>query len=275
MAEEIIDRIEYLQREYGANCFQFLDEDFFISKKRLLQFLDLIEEKGLKFLWRPWTRSDRFNDNYIDHKLAKRLERNGMVVAVMGGECGSQRILDSLNKKITVQDTINAVNILKNTNIIPRVSFMVGLPQETRADILNTYRLALYLRKIDKRVDLQIYSFRMYPGSPIYNEAKERFNLREPSSLEEWAQEDYIKNYGYLSYDKYVWIKDRDEFERMRYFCDRFILGTTDDIRLSRRIIYAPFRLMAILRFEIGWFSFCFDIFTFKLLVTLLKKLKR
>ena len=183
-----------------------------------------------------------------------------MVVAVMAAECGSQQMLDYIDKDISTVDTVNAVKILKNTNISPRLSFMVGLPGESKKDILDTYRFALYLKNIDNRADLQIYSFRLYPGSPLYNHAKEKFKVEEPSSLEEWADEDYINNYGYLSYYSNKWIVNLNEFERMRYFCDNFILGTTGNMGLLKRVVYTLFRSLAILRFKFGWFSFCFDI---------------
>ncbi|MFA5316761.1 MAG: cobalamin-dependent protein, partial [Dehalococcoidales bacterium] len=64
-AEDIVDRIEYLQKEYGANFFQLLDEDFFINKKRTMDFIELVEKRGLKFYFRPWMRVSYFRDSYI------------------------------------------------------------------------------------------------------------------------------------------------------------------------------------------------------------------
>jgi len=263
-AEEIIARVEYLQKKYNANFFEFLDEDFFISRKRILKLLDLIEDKNLKFKWRAWVRVDRFNKNYITPTLAKRLEKNGLTIAVMGGECGTQRMLDDIQKDIKVEDILRATATLNKTKIIPRMSFMVGLPGERNSEIIKTYNLAIALRKINKNVDLQIYSFRLYPGSQIYEVAKQKYCVYEPTELESWVNEDFSSNYGYLSYEKTGGIENITEFKKMRKLCDYFILGSYNEkgVKRFRKI----FRKITELRFKHSFFDLCFSALAMDLL---------
>lgn len=72
-ALSIVNEIEKLQNEYDVNTFLFLDEDFFINKKRLFEFIALVEERGLKFNWRMWCRVDHFKEDYINDELLSKL----------------------------------------------------------------------------------------------------------------------------------------------------------------------------------------------------------
>lgn len=221
-AEEIVRRIEYLQNTYNARSFWFLDEDFFLNKNRLFRFLDLVEEKKLKFYWRANLRTDYFNDKYINIDLARRLGKNGLTIAVMGAESGSQNILDYISKGITVEDIIRSAETLSKTKIIAKYSFMAGLPGETREDIRKTYKLALKIGTIKKNSDLAVSPFKLYPGSPIYDQAIKDYGIYEPASLEEWTKVDYSEAYGYTTYKENSWIPDKKEFSRLRFIHDRF-----------------------------------------------------
>ena len=74
-AGEIVERIKFLQKDYGADFIHPMDENFFINKRRALEFLDLLEKENINIKWRPQLRADYFNDSYINLDVAKRLER--------------------------------------------------------------------------------------------------------------------------------------------------------------------------------------------------------
>jgi len=191
-AESIINEIKRLKRDYDANSFLFLDEDFFINKKRVLKFLSLIEKEDLHFNWRMWCRVDHFRTNYIDQDLIKRLAAIGNGSLVMGGESANQEILDYLKKGTTSQQIIRSLQVISETSIFPRYSFMVGLENETIDQIKNTYNFCLTLKKINPLTDIAgPFVFRLYAGSPIFNRLVAKYNLKLPKTLELWAE--YIK----------------------------------------------------------------------------------
>ncbi len=222
-AEQIVDRIEFLQKEYGANFFQFLDEDFLISKKRTLEFLDLVEKRNLKFYYRAWFRVDQFRDTYVDLKLAKRLEKSGLLVGVMGAESGSSDVLNLLNKDINPGQIIRAAETLKQTNIIPRFSFMVGIPGETKKDLLLTKSITEKLRAMNPRADVPVINFRPYPGSEIYNNLYENKMVKEPQSLQEWSEMDYEKGHGWLSVKDSPWVTEKKLCIKMDTHMPRYL----------------------------------------------------
>ncbi|MFH0771924.1 MAG: radical SAM protein [Candidatus Omnitrophota bacterium] len=218
-AAEIVDRIKLLRRDYGADFIQPMDENFFINRKRTFEFLDLLEKENLRIKWRPQTRADYFNDNYLNLEVARRLDRCGMVVAAMGVESASQRILDKLNKQLRVEQIIKAAEILSKTNIVPKMNFMTGLPGETEDDIKKTYRLAVRLRKMIGKSCVTISPFRPYPGSPLYDQIVREYGYSPPSTLEDWArlsQSEFAEGVGYESFERYKWIKNPGKLKAMQ-----------------------------------------------------------
>jgi len=219
-APEIIERIKLLQKNYGANFIHTMDENFFISKKRTFEFLDLLEKENISIKWRPQIRPDYFNDNYINLEVARRLERSGMIVAAMGVESASQSMLDKLQKNMQVEQIIKTAEILSKTNIVPKMNFMVGLPGESQADIQKTYRLAVKIRKLVKKSCVSIAPFKPYPGSQLYDEVVNNYQYQPPQSLKDWAalsEKEFTESAGYESFKNYQWIENPKKLLKTEY----------------------------------------------------------
>jgi len=217
-ASEIVDRIEFLQDQYGANFIWAMDEDFLTNKRRILQFVDLVERRKLKFYFRAWLRVDHFRDGYIDVELANRLYNVGLIIAVMGAESGSQRILNYLNKGITPEQIRRASATLAQTRIVPRYSFMVGFPDETEQDLAETREMARRLRDDNPKSDVQILNYCPFPGSPMYDQIRRDYSLREPESLYAWSRLAESKGYArYFPIEESTWISNPDQVKDLVY----------------------------------------------------------
>lgn len=203
-AEDIIAQIKRLQADYGANAFVFFDEDFLINKNRFLRFLELIEQEDLRFKWRIWARVSYFKDGYLDKDLIERLERAGLRSFVMGGESGSQDMLDLMQKGIRVSEILRSARMLRGTQITPRYSFMVGYDQEKREDTRKTYRLCAELQEINPKVDIAgPFIFRCYPGSAVFDKLARGHDLRVPKKLEDWSSA--LSPEGFLKVESLPW----------------------------------------------------------------------
>ena len=200
-ADSIISEIKHLINEYGANTFIFMDEDFFINKRRAKEFLSLVEKENMHFNWRMWCRVDHINDNFVNRDVLQRLSRIGHGSLVMGAESANQDILDNLKKGITPDQILRSLHMTtgNDMNIIPRYSFMVGLEDETMTQIKRTYNFCLKMKDI--RSDVNIagpYAFRLYPGSPIYDRLVERYEIKMPQNLEKWKE--FLESSKYNTY---------------------------------------------------------------------------
>ena len=250
-AKSIVSEIMRLQEEYDANTFIFMDEDFFINKRRAFEFFDLVEEKGLHFNWRMWCRVDHFNDNYINRELLRRIDNIGYGSLVMGGESGNQAILDKLKKQTTPKQILNSLQSLERTKISPRYSFMIGLEDETLDQMRDTLDLCFKMKNIRPDVDIAPFIFRLYPGSPIYNRLVERHNIKLPRDLESWSK--FLKESD--SYTEMPWTPKvfQDNIKHIE-FCMNFAMTPQRRVRGVKNVLRAI--LAKICRFRLKSFLF-------------------
>lgn len=270
-AESIVEEIKRLQEKYGANTFLFLDEDFFINKRRTLEFVSIVEEEKLHFNWRVWCRVDHFMENYINPELLKRLCNIGYGSMVMGGESANQEILDYLNKGITLDQIINSLKLLTGTTIFPRYSFMVGLENETMEQIRNTYNLCLKMKKINPVVDIGgPFIFRLYPGSPIYNRLVANYNLNMPDSLESWVE--YLEKAD--TYTEMQWTpKEFQEKTKLLTFYSAYAFTSYSEVvRNPKKILHLLFGPSARLRLKYFFFEYPFEYWMRIALRTIMKR---
>ncbi|MEI8171898.1 MAG: TIGR03960 family B12-binding radical SAM protein [Deltaproteobacteria bacterium] len=78
----------------------------------------------------------------LDGKMALLLQETGIQTVALAPEAGSQRLRNVINKGITEEQVLNAVESLIEHGIVRiRLYFMVGLPTETEDDIEAIIRL--------------------------------------------------------------------------------------------------------------------------------------
>ena len=100
------------------------------------------------------------------------MKKAGCWILFLGIESGSQKILDAIGKRITIEQAKEAVKIIKDAGIQVLGSFIIGFIQDTKETIKETIKFA-------KSLNLDYAEFSIltpYPGTPIY-EYVEKNNL--------------------------------------------------------------------------------------------------
>lgn len=265
-ARTIVEEIKRLKGKYGANTFLFLDEDFFISKKRLFEFLSICEDEDLHFNFRTWCRVDHFKDSYLNKDTLKRMSRIGHVSIAMGGESANREILLDLQKGITPEEIINSLKIItaSGKNIFPRYSFMVGMENESLEQIKNTYRFCLSMKELNPSVDIAgPFIFRLYPGSPIFDRIVRNYKIKLPETPAAWAN--YISCMG--SYDEMPWTPEF--FQKNKHLIEfyanyAFYVLTGDASWDIKRLVKKVLIVLSRLRIKHFFFSFPYEYEIFK-----------
>lgn len=162
-AEHIVAEVEECINKYGIKEIEFYDETFTVNKKKMGRFLDLVEEKGLKFFWSVRTRVD-----CVDKDLLLRMAKNGCIRINFGIESGDEDVLKAINRNMSIDTIKEAVKWSKAAGIMTFGFFMVGLPQDTKESIERTLKLMLEL-DLDF---MQLNKFTMLPHSKIYEDYK-------------------------------------------------------------------------------------------------------
>jgi len=84
---------------------------------------------------------------------------------VIGGQSGSQRLLDATHRGHGVEDVVRAVEVATGAGFRPDVDLLLGLPGETAEDRALTVQLAERLAGLGAR--LHSHAFMPLPGTPL------------------------------------------------------------------------------------------------------------
>lgn len=131
-AKNIVDELEYLNKQLGFSMFKFVDDSFFGSgkdwKKRAIKIADEIITRKLSIRFRISTRV-----NNVDRQVFSKLKQAGLYSVSVGVESGVQRALNTFRKGTTVAQNRTALHILNDLGIITLMGF-IGFDPYTSLD---------------------------------------------------------------------------------------------------------------------------------------------
>ncbi len=211
-AESIIEDIKFYKNKYNfITGIALRDENFFGNKKRLLNFLDLIEKENINVKWVASMTGVYVNDTYINSDLLKRLKKCGAVRLGVGVESGSPKILKLLKKETNTEQVIKVAKLADIEKIYIFGSFIACMPGETKDDFQLTVNLILRLMNETKYfMHIGPQCFRPYPGSELYKTCLAA-GLKEPKSLEDWGEFDKIfSHFTKIDFSNMPWVKKED-----------------------------------------------------------------
>jgi len=175
--QNVADEIEHIVKEYGIKGVYFFDDTFTFYKKRTMEICDEIIERNLGLTWFCESRVDS-----VDEELFRKMKQAGCKIIAFGLESGSQKMLDIMKKKISVPQSINAIQLCNKVGIKTKSFFMYGLPGELPEDIESTWRLLYGLNS-----DIKVTGIcKIRPGTELEAMAKEESVLPKGFS---WAKE--------------------------------------------------------------------------------------
>ncbi len=157
-----------------------IDENFFIGLQRPKAFADLLLQNKINIRWHAMARADYFRDTNVD--FWKLMKKSGCRIILVGGESGSQRVLDSMKKNYRVDDIINCTEQLNKADIQGSFSFISGIPGEEREDIEKTISL---IDKLKNKSSNAIFLFIPFPNTDYYHELKKK--IKFPENLRGWG----------------------------------------------------------------------------------------
>jgi anaerobic magnesium-protoporphyrin IX monomethyl ester cyclase len=141
--DSIIEELKYLIREYGIRKFSIIDDNFTFNNDFALGLCERIKSENLDISW------DCGNGVRLDSmtpELVRAMEAAGCYSVSLGIESGSQRILNLLRKRLTLETIREKVALIKSNSKIRMTGFhLIGYLGETVAEIKQTIRLACEL----------------------------------------------------------------------------------------------------------------------------------
>ncbi len=188
-AEKVANDVIKLKREYGVDSIEFHDNNFFTSRKRVVDFSKLILNEGIR--WWGEGRIDTI-DKYSDEDL-ELMKAAGCEMIFFGAETGSDEVLKQMDKggTQTAAQIKSFAARLKGVGIIPEYSFVLGMPGESpekvMAQIEDDIRFIKEIKKLNSETEIIIYLYSPVPteGSELYDKIREA-GFEFPETLEDW-----------------------------------------------------------------------------------------
>jgi radical SAM superfamily enzyme YgiQ (UPF0313 family) len=170
--EEILSTVSTFGIKQGGGI-SFSDDAFTMDRECVIRLCHLIRQSMrlvkqatgfLPLWWRCTTRAD-----LVDAELIKEMCYAGCRSIQYGVEAGSQKILDSIGKRITLDQIRRAVDLTLNSGIDAQCSFMFPHPEDTVQTVREQIRFMQELNEIGANASLGMTT--PLPGTYLYENA--------------------------------------------------------------------------------------------------------
>jgi radical SAM superfamily enzyme YgiQ (UPF0313 family) len=178
-AENVLEEIDHLVKDYGVKEIIFLDDNLLLDRKRTEKILNGIIDRKYDLHWKA-TNVPTFS---LDEDLLKLMKKSGCYQITLPIESGNAYVLKNIiHKPLDLDKAIEVIKIAKKLDFEIACLFVIGLPGETWDQILDTVNFA---EKID--VDWVVFSIATpLPKTELYDIAKERGYLEPGFNFSEF-----------------------------------------------------------------------------------------
>jgi radical SAM superfamily enzyme YgiQ (UPF0313 family) len=211
-AERVVSEVVALVRTLRLDLVDIIDDNYLVEPRRGVEIAQGFLKAGERFEWCIQTTA-----NFLLRLSAgdlRLLRQSGLSRVFIGAESGSDDVLRSVNKvRFQGRGVLHRVaQALYEAGITCTFSLIFGLPGESREDRRHTLRMLREIKSRFPTTEFHSNIYTPYPGAPNFRQAVE-MGLREPATLEEWAE-------FYPKFQRLPWIDDKthQRIQRMREF---------------------------------------------------------
>ncbi|PKN01207.1 MAG: hypothetical protein CVU77_06370 [Elusimicrobia bacterium HGW-Elusimicrobia-1] len=166
--QSVIEHIEYLLKNRDIGLINFYGENFGSDKKAAGIIVDYLKNRRVN-----WSLGGARVD-IIDEDVIKKWKDAGCVSISLGIESCSQKMLDVMEKRTTVEKNLNAINLCFRHGILTTMLLLIGMPGETEETIAETIGNLAKVIPDDTNMpyEICINYFQAVPGTPGYEYAR-------------------------------------------------------------------------------------------------------
>jgi len=170
----VVDELEWLLNRYQPDMAWMADDVFTIHHGWLRAYASEMKRRGLRIPFECISRADRLNAQVMD-----TLAELGCFRIWIGSESGSQRVLDAMERGVTVEQVRGAVALAKSRGIRAGMFLMWGYEGEDLEDIEATVE---HVKHSEPDVFLTTISYPI-KGTPYFDQVASRVVSSTP-----WAE---------------------------------------------------------------------------------------
>ena len=161
----VADELEWLIDRYRPQMAWMADDVFTIHHGWLFQYARELKAREIKLPFECISRADRLNAQVVD-----TLAEMGCFRVWIGSESGSQRILDAMERGVTVEQVQSAVAMCRSAGIQTGMFLMWGYEGEELSDIEATVE---HVKKTNPDIFFTTVSYPI-KGTPYFTEVADR-----------------------------------------------------------------------------------------------------
>jgi len=197
--ENVFTEIKLLKERYNIDHIWFCDDIFGLKPGWVIEFAKLIQQENINIRFKIQSRADLL----IDADTIDALAAAGCENVWIGAESGSQKILDAMDKGISIQQIRQSTGLMKEAGIKPSFFIQFGYPGELKEDI------GLTIDMINELLPFEIGISVSYPlpGTSFYEKVKtelqKKTNWTDSNEMALMFQNTYQPSY-YKQLHRYV-----------------------------------------------------------------------
>ena len=172
--ERIVEEIDYLQRTYGVNDFEFLDDNFNFHRERVFRFSELLQarDQRVKLAFPTGVRGDLVTQEVVDALIAAGMYQCGFAL-----ESGSPRVQKLSGKFLDLPRFLKAVEMTAARGVYVTGFCMMGFPTETEQELQQTIDVACS----SQFHTAAFYTVTPFPGTPLYEKVAQTHPEKLPT----------------------------------------------------------------------------------------------
>jgi anaerobic magnesium-protoporphyrin IX monomethyl ester cyclase len=161
----VVNEVEWLLGRYNPDMLWMADDVFTIHPGWIAEYAVLMKQRGIHIPFECITRADRLNE-----RMVGLLAELGCMRVWIGSESGSQRILDAMDRGVTVEQVRNAVTLCKQAGIQTGMFLMWGYDGEEISDVEATID---HVKQCQPDIFFTTVSYPI-KGTPYFNKVADR-----------------------------------------------------------------------------------------------------
>jgi radical SAM superfamily enzyme YgiQ (UPF0313 family) len=162
--DNVVQEIRMLKQLFAFDHIWFCDDIFGLKPGWVKKWADLISEEKISLRFKIQSRADLL----IEEPYVTDLAKAGCETVWMGAESGSQRILDAMDKGISIREIQLATTLLRKHHIRPCFFIQFGYLGETLEDIELTIGMIKSLLPEELGISISY----PLPGTKFYEKVK-------------------------------------------------------------------------------------------------------
>ena len=185
-AENVVDEMMVLKNKFEVNHIVFYDASFMTDRRRVERICRTILDRGLEVTWRARVRAQE-----VSQPLVKLMREAGCTTIAIGLETGTQRLLDIIEKRCTLQQIEDAFRWAHEAGLWTVAYCLLGIPSETREESIATVEFA---KRLDPDWALFTHATPL-PGTKLFEMTRDKLLTHD------WSKFKFSANSPVVSYD--------------------------------------------------------------------------